>query len=512
MGIPPLQFQQQPGVLDQYGKALQIKQMMGAGQLQQQQVQENDITLQQKRQQMQEQELIKQTLGANNGDLEASLPQLAGKVNPKTLSDLTTWAMNKKKESLEIGEKERAAKIAQGDQLLGLIAQAKALPPEQYASSWGQIAASAMKIRPDLQINPQQPVPQEALDSLALGIVTDTQFYKKAQEDRQAREASAKLPGELADSKMKVEEANVPLEKRKLLGNFDMATYQDWLKKPENAGKNLADFQIWKAKHSPTMMMNGSLSLTPEAIKMAGDLYKKTGILPAGFSRAPQVTSSVINNAAKTEDGSTPDIAENKIQFANKKALDVEYFGRGKTFQNIRTLNTGTAHVGRLYDAVDALDNGNLSKLNQIANSFNLNVRGMSAPAVFDAIKAAAAGEMASMFKGAAATDPEIASIAATINSSLAGQVNKDVLKEDLHLLGSRLYSIDEQYRQNNNGTPAPNGKILFRNSQNILKRVGVQLDEYQNPETNPQRPPENAGGGEKEIHYTIKNGQLVPE
>lgn len=159
-----------------------------------------------------------------------------------------------------------------------------------------------------------------------------------------------------------------------------------------------------------------------------------------------------------------------QTQYATKSAVRRE-FTVGNASRNIRALNTAIGHIGQLGDAVDALNNGNLPVLNKIANVYKTQT-GQSAPVVFDAIKNAVSGELATTFKGVSGTDQEIANMSQTIHNAQSPNQLRDIAKTYGQLLSSRLDALNSQY-QEGMGKPADFG-ILNAKSAQILQKLGA--------------------------------------
>jgi hypothetical protein len=196
LGIKPVE---QPDLLGNYGKVLAVKQA-------QQGIQENQLALQQKQRQMQDQQTIMETAAAHNGNLVDALPELAGKISAASFVPLQKSIMDTQKAMADKTKIDLENDKAKGDQLLGLISQAKQLPPDQYQAAFPQIAAQAMKIEPQLKLNPQQPIPQQYLDHVALGIATQSQLAgmeseKRAQSEEARKQALA--PSQLSEAQSK---------------------------------------------------------------------------------------------------------------------------------------------------------------------------------------------------------------------------------------------------------------------------------------------------------------------
>lgn len=381
---------------------------------------------------------------------------------------------------IQLGAAKRAEAAAQLEQSIKGLYGVSAVPPEQRAAAYQAEIQSQLQqgiIHPE-QIGreiPAQYPGDEGMGALLMRADSIGNIIKRVQEQHDAvglspEEATAlgKKPGERVPLATK----NTASEIVNRGNNPEAQSLKAWLAK--NPGKDASDYTLWKAKNSPSAIINNSSPLAPDAVDLAAQYYLKTGTLPSGFSRDPGVTKSVINRAAQLSKAGGGDIATNKIDFNTQKALDKDFFGGGKSSQNIRSLNTAIGHLGMLSDAADALQNNDIKALNKVANFFKVQT-GSSAPVVFDAIKTAATGELGSTFKGSAATDPEIANISATLNKDLSGKVNKDVIRTDIQLLGSRLSALREQYKQGS-GKDAID-KILYPHSRSILGKMGVPVE-----------------------------------
>lgn len=120
---------------------------------------------------------------------------------------------------------------------------------------------------------------------------------------------------------------------------------------------------------------------------------------------------------------------------------------------NITALNTAQGHIHQLFDAADALDNGNLPALNKIANTFGVQT-GSSAPLVFQSIKTALTGELGKAFTGAGATVSEQAELAKSINDASSPKQIKDVATTFNHLMDTKRAALQQQVQQGQQGKP----------------------------------------------------------
>jgi hypothetical protein len=449
--VPALHTPEDP--LSQYAKAMSIRGAMQQQQMGEQDIQKNDIAIQQQQQAVKDQQTVRATLAKYQGDMDKALPELAGQVTPQTYQSLVKMHVDTLKEKTELDTKQLDLKMKHNDQFLGLIDQAKSLPPDQYASQYPMIAQQALSIRPDLKgkIDPSQPIPQEALDALSIGLMTDQNYNAKVkmkQEAQAAADAHAKAQADLPGAQAKSDEAVRSNYASQLAGAKDQADYdqrrgqlpfaiakqfpdqfdkdavlqagmtpheqasipmdkleyKDWYQQQKAKGlpASHADFLLWKNKNSPTMMMSSNLNLTPEATAMAAQLYAQTGQLPGGLSRAPQVTASVINSAAKTQDGSTPDIAANKANYkADSESLKKiqTNFDQVTAFENTAGKNLDVF----LKTAKPIIDSGS-PLLNTPVRAISDRMAGSDKMAAFNAARTTALTEIAKVLNSSNAS------------------------------------------------------------------------------------------------------------
>jgi hypothetical protein len=220
-----------------------------------------------------------------------------------------------------------------------------------------------------------------------------------------------------------------------------------WLKK--NPGKDASDFLTWKARQSPMAMMSGGINLTPEATAMAAQLYAQTGQLPAGFARAPQVTSSVINKAAEN----APDIAANKISYGGKRSTTT-YFTSGAGGKQLTAFNTAITHLDTLARLANDLNNSNTQVFNRASMAWKEQT-GQAAPANFAAAVNAMSGEVAAALKASGATDQEIAHVGATFNKVQSPAQLQGAISTYRELLNSKAEQLKRQYESGMQGVPA---------------------------------------------------------
>jgi hypothetical protein len=239
---------EQADPLSQYAKAVSLKNLLGQGQIQQgaQQLQQQQIVgetqqNQQRAQQMQDQQTAMQVIGANNGDIGKSIPQLAGKVSPLTLQALQKAHADAVKSAGERTKLENENEATANGNLVGLIEQAKQLPPEQYAQQFPQIAARALEIQPKLKdhIDPAQPIPQDQLGQLSIGFMSQAQIHAQVAAKQSADAATEAVRHNKAMETKDSSLSETELALKAAGGDADAKKALDLLAKQKSAGRTV---------------------------------------------------------------------------------------------------------------------------------------------------------------------------------------------------------------------------------------------------------------------------------
>jgi len=151
-------------------------------------------------------------------------------------------------------------------------------------------------------------------------------------------------------------------------------------------------------------------------------------------------------------------------------------FTSGKTSQNITALNTSIGHLDQLYQAANALNNGNVQVLNHVANSLGVQI-GESPVATYAAIHNAVSGEVSKTFKGASATDQELQAMDKTFSPSQSPKQAKAALDATIRLFASRLDALNNQFRNGTGKNASERGIMLISpESQAVLQRHGFNF------------------------------------
>lgn len=149
-------------------------------------------------------------------------------------------------------------------------------------------------------------------------------------------------------------------------------------------------------------------------------------------------------------------------QYGNQASL-LKDFTSGDAGKQLTSFNTAIEHANQLSTAVDALNNGNLTPFNQVANTIGAKL-GNNATTNFNVVKNALAGEISKVFKGGGATDAEIAQVEAPFSAANSPEQLHGAINQALSLMTSKRDALRDQFYQGQNGQPnfggqpAPNG------------------------------------------------------
>lgn len=146
-------------------------------------------------------------------------------------------------------------------------------------------------------------------------------------------------------------------------------------------------------------------------------------------------------------------------------------FTSGPQSETISSLNTAIGHLDQFVDVAKALENGNFRPGNEAHNWLKATF-GDSAPTNFEGIRGIMAGELASAFKKSGATDQEIASVQAAIQSKNSTRQLVDYATTiAIPALGSKVANRNAQYRQVM-GEKDP-FKVLSPDAERVLVKYG---------------------------------------
>lgn len=169
-------------------------------------------------------------------------------------------------------------------------------------------------------------------------------------------------------------------------------------------------------------------------------------------------------------------------------------FTLGKGATQINAINTALQHTGVLGDSIDALKNGNVQVLNQLANNIGVQV-GKTPQTTFETIVGRLGPELASAY--AVGTGGERASIEQGLSPKMSPDQLKTNLGTNVQLLNGKINSLRNQWDQNKGaGMPAFDDRFITPEAKAVIGKW------------QPQAPNQPGGGhiiriGTKRYQYT---------
>jgi hypothetical protein len=233
--------------------------------------------------------------------------------------------------------------------------------------------------------------------------------------------------------------------------------------------------------HPPAFAQPG-----PDGQPLTGDAFLKT-LSPGMAAQVKAIAEGRQTNLPRGKELSPLMAAVNQYDptYTATRGKARAAFTVGKQGQNVQALNTATVHLDQLADAADALRNGIFRPGNAAYNSL---AAAFGQPAVtnFDTLKAAVAGEMATALKGNA-TDQEIHTMTANLQSANSPAQLAGVARTNLHVLGAKLNTYDEQYHATM-GKDDPWSPVL-PTARGVFQKNGIRpLASDSAPKKNPYR------------------------
>lgn len=411
--LPALSVKAPEDPLQSYGKVMGLQQMM-------QQQQSGAIDLQMKQQQQKDQQTVMQVLAKHGGDMTSALPELSTKVSLPTLKDLQKFNLDTREKLAKIHESELPVLKDQNDRLSQLVNMASQLPPDQYQAQWPQLAQAALKIKPDLQLDPNKPLPPQQLQQVGLGLLTTEQYIKQEAEKRAAKMQPIEEGLKVAETGKDTAQGNEAQQKADQLARQSAATQlaqaSDQRSYDQIRGKmpyGLASQfpgkfdkqKILQMGMSPDQQVATGLEgaklaetkrhniategqLTPEAIKMAADQFAATGKLP-DVGRNNAARAQIINQASLDHPNIPLNSAEYKANVESLKALQ-KNLDSVSAFENTAKKNLDLF----LTQAKNVVDSGS-PLLNKPLRSIAKGSLGSADQAAYDAARQVAVNEIA---------------------------------------------------------------------------------------------------------------------
>lgn len=436
--LPALAIKQPESPLSQVGQIMQLKNLAGAGKLQEAQIAEQQIQLQQQQMALEDQKKIRQAFIDSNGDLGQTIEKASKLgVNPQKLIELKNSQIDQQTKLQTLQKDELANTKAKNDAIGGaaqaILSVAPELRPQAYALKMKELVSQGI-------IPPQ--AAQQPYDEDTVKLHAAAAMSAKDQIDIELKKRETAAAELKAQTEAKKLQAEMPGGALQDVGKAEM---NDWLAK--NPGKGPSDYAKWRASLAPQATVNvqtgaGPSSDLAQAVANGsmkiGDVLTYRTPLPQRQKFLQQVLA--INPAFKSYD------------FDVEKGVSKD-FTSGASAKNLTAFNTAIEHAKQLHTAAEALNVGDMRTMNKIGNALGYEF-GSDKTTNFNVIKNALSGEISKVFKGGQATDAEIKAVQEPFDAANSPAQLKGAIRNAISLMNSKRDALKKQYEAGTKGKP----------------------------------------------------------
>jgi hypothetical protein len=229
--------------------------------------------------------------------------------------------------------------------------------------------------------------------------------------------------------------------------------------------------------------------ISPETLEQNYQTWKATGKPPANSSRnvlANATQANYIAQRAQQDNISNP----GKIAAAQQQAYEAQQGvikdftdPDGKAGGSLVAINTAVAHIRGLDPLIDAMQSGNMTRINQAKQAYQKEF-GIAAPTNYQALANMATGEVAKAVNAGGGTESERDSIAAPFKASGGPDVLHGAVQTVSTALAGKTEALRNAWDVGTNGTQGSFDKFLMPATRQAL---GIPSQSSQPPLKNAQ-------------------------
>lgn len=497
LGIKPID---QPDMFGNLAKALSVRDLM-------QQSRRSEIDTQQAQQGQADQQAFRTAMtdpsmkGKTIGEIADALAG-AGHISQASWVAAKKADVDQRKSMAELDEKTLINRAKSHEMTFDLYKNVMAMPDDQLATAWPQIAQQYDSIPGNKPIlDPAKPLTKQQLGEM--GPMLDMHEAYLASELAKRKAANeAKTSGmkeagnvlyDVTGEKPVAVAGNPPVEQQEL--NSWLDTKQPNGKTRRENGATAADYAQAKGTHTSTQSDNlgittstttapglnrGAAPVNPASPQQGaarpGTQAPSTGktMSPAQAINAgvhgddflntlsPSIRNTVKRIGDYRDDESMltrittkhPEVLSYISQYAPdfdrtnydaKRKLMIDYTS-GTHSKEINAVNTAMGHVAELGDAIDALKNGDIKFINSIANKLQIQTGGTAAATVA-LIARRVAPEIATVYTPTGGGQTERIADEKDFDFSLGADILKTNISKTVDLLRSKIGALESQYK-----------------------------------------------------------------
>jgi hypothetical protein len=447
---------EQPDMMANMSKLMMLKNALGQQQLQQQGLQTAQLENQQRQMDVDSTKAFQKAYMEAQGDPDKTA-QLAAKYGAKP-DALLSWktAVNAQKiQAMDLVAKQGGEAKRQADLMQGAHDQIAALPAEQRQAAWPQALQQLSQQGVDISKSPANYPGDQAFQMLGFGIKSHAQQIEEALK----AEETAKNKAQAAEANAATGEKQTAADWYKAHGGapgvpVEAQQQADWLSK--NKGKTASDFLVWKAQHSPSMLLQGNFGQQGDPmIDMVGQ--GRVDLATALQRVGPGAKDAFL----KQLDAKYPGYSQ--ATYGVEKKVE-EKFTSGNVSDQLMAINTAREHMKTFRSLADALDNTDVQALNKLGNAFGVQF-GSDKATNFRIAAQAFGGEVGKAFDGAGVVAGEREQAEKNFNDAMAKGQFKGAIETVDKLLAGKQKSAKETYEQNKQGKPNFGGQQSDKHS-----------------------------------------------
>jgi len=497
----------QESPFSQIGQILALKQQQTLAPLQvqeaQQRVQSGQLDLQAKKRQEDSDAAIMQAYQESGGDLSKTVETVAksGKVLPGAMAQLRQANYQMQEQAYKTLQEKGNRAIQEADFMDGAADAVKAAPPEQRPAVYQQQLQALAKQGIDVSQIPQQYPGDQAFTGISLGIKShknaidqlakQAETFKNTQQGNEAQAQTAKIQQETQFG------PTGPAAEGKYRFLLSKASLGQPLTPEETAF-----VKGFEASNAKTTTASDSLGVTSTNTSRPAGLATAMRGAPAsgGVPLLPRSNAQSSNPASPASvKGSIVDLIgqyredpqmvsrlqvkhpEIMAQVAQKypdwdqttyqaKNNLIKGYTSGTQSKEINAINTAMGHVKVLDDAVEALNNGNVTALNKIGNNLGVNVTGQTPAAAFKLIVHRVGPEIASAYIPGGGGEQERFANEKDFSENLPPQTLHNNAAITVKLLRSKVGALENQYK-NTVGRDDFNQRFITPEAQSAFQK-----------------------------------------
>jgi hypothetical protein len=222
----------------------------------------------------------------------------------------------------------------------------------------------------------------------------------------------------------------------------------------------------------------GANSISDPAMERAYQQWKATGSVPAGQGRNVLAQAKQANYIAqRANEDNVPEqaAAAKQQQFKAQQAVVDDFTNpAGTAGKSLVSINTAVSHLGALMPLIDAMQSGNMTKINEARQYFQKQT-GQPAPTNYQALANMASGEVSKAILAGGGGESERDEIASPFKAANGPEALKGAVQTVSTALAGKTEALRNAWNVGTNGTQGDFDKFLMTPTK---KALGIPTEE----------------------------------